>query len=221
MQRRDFVKAILAATATTPAALAQKTEKLPPPVAKAPAPEPWMRGLLGAKQLPMTVLASDTLAEVTPNFFNATQTATLRHLCELFQPAYKGAPGAIDAGAPEFLDFLIGVSPDDRKHLYQSGLDNLEFQAQQRFHKSFASLEASEADQILKPGLMPWMSDHPPTDAFQHFVSVANQEIRMATQNSQVWSDADHAAGRPTPNVDLYWFPVEPDLGHPATVGSR
>ena len=217
MQRRDFVKAILAATATTPAVLAQKTEKLPPPVAKAPAPEPWMRGLLAAKPLPMTVLATDALAETTPQFFNATQTATLRHLSEIFQPPYKGAPGAIQAGAPEFLDFLIGVSPDDRKHMYQSGLDQLESEAQQQFHKPFAALDPSQADQILRPALRPWMSDHPPTDTFQRFVNVANQEIRMATENSQAWNDWNHTAGRPTPNVDLYWYPVEPDLKREAT----
>jgi hypothetical protein len=217
MQRRDFVKAILAATATTPAALAQKTEKLPPPVAKAPAPEPWMRGLLAAKLLPMTPLASDAIAETSPQFFNATQTASLRHLSELFQPGYKGAPGAIEAGVPDFLDFLIGVSPDDRKHMYQSGLDQLESESQKQFHKPFATLEAAEADQILRPAMRTWMSDHPPEDTFLRFVNVAHQEIRMATENSQAWSDWNHAAGRSTPNVDLYWYPVEPDLKREAT----
>ena len=221
MQRRDFVKAILAATATTPAALAQKAEKLPPPVPKAPAPEPWMNGLLAAKPLPMTPLATDAIAETTPQFFSTVQTATLRHLSEILQPSYKGAPGAIDAGVPEFLDFLIGVSPDDRKQMYQSGLDHLESEAQHHFQKPFAALESTQADQILRPALRTWLSDHPPAEAFPRFINLAHTDIRTATENSQAWNDWTHAAGRPTPNVELYWFPVDPDLHRTALNPTR
>jgi hypothetical protein len=221
MQRRDFVKAIVAAAsaATVPAsaALAQQAEKLPPPVPKAPAPEPWMRGLLAAKPLPMTALAADTLAEPDRQFFTAQQTATLRRLCELFEPPYKVSPGAIAAGVPEFLDFLIGASPADRQQMYQSGLDQVDAQAQQHFQKAFAALDAAQADQILRPALRTWVPDHPPAEPFTRFLSLAQVDIREATTNSQAWADAAHSAGRPTPNVDLYWYPVEPDLNRPAS----
>jgi len=30
--------------------------------------------------------------------------------------------------------------------------------------------------------------------------------------NSQAWSDAAHRAGQRPPDVDLYWYPVDPDL---------
>ena len=224
MQRREFVKAIVAASAASvsaPAALAQQAEKLPAPVPKAPAPEPWMRGLLEAKPLPMTPLVADAIARSDARFFSDIQTATLRRVCELFQPAHKGSPGALEAGTPEFLDFLIGASPTDRKDMYRSGLDRLEADAQQCFHKSFADVDAAEADQLIRPWLRTWMSDHPPAEPHARFINLAHVDIREATMNSQAWADAAHAAGRPTPNVDLYWNPVDPDLRNAAPALSQ
>lgn len=212
MQRRDFVKAIVAATVSAKAATAQKPVALPPPVPKAPAPEPWMRGLLETKPLAMTPLVPDAVAQTNAHFFTETQADTLRHLCELLQPAYKTYPGAIEAGAPDFLDFLIGASPADRQEMYQAGLDRLESEAHHRFQKPFAALAESEADQLIRPHLTTWLNDHPPTEPYARFINLAHSEIRTATVNSQAWSDAAHAAGERTPNVDLYWYPVDPDL---------
>ena len=212
MQRRDFVKAIVAATVTAKTVTAQQPVALPPQAPKAPAPEPWMRGLLDIKPLPMTPLVPDAVATTNSHFFSQTQTATLRHLCELLQPAYKSYPGAIEAGAPEFLDFLIGVSPADRQQMYQSGLDQLESEAHQQFHKSFAVLDPTEADRIIRSHLRAWLSDHPPTEPFARFINIAHEEIRTATVNSEAWSEAARAAGERPPNIDLYWYPVDPDL---------
>jgi hypothetical protein len=221
MQRRDFVKAIVVATVAAPGALAQQAEKLPAPAPKAPAPEPWMRGLLEARPLAMTPLVADAIAQSDTRFFNASQTATLRHFCDLIQPAYAGYPGAIAAGAPEFLDFLIGASPRDRREMYQSGLDRLESESQQQFQEPFATLDPAQADQIIRPQLRTWMSDHPPSEPFPRFINLAHVDIRDATVNSQIWSDAAHAAGRPTPNVDLYWYPVDPVLRRDTASTSR
>jgi len=212
MQRRDFVKAIVAATVSAGAATAQKPVALPPQAPKAPAPEPWMRGLLEAKPLPMTPLAPDAVAQTDSHFFSATQTATLRHLAEILQPPYKSYPGAIEAGAPEFLDFLIGVSPVDRQQMYSSGLDRLESDAQRSFQKPFAALDDGQADKLIRPHLKAWLNDHPPAEPYARFINVAQEEIRLATINSAAWSDAAQAAGQRTPNIDLYWYPVEPDL---------
>jgi hypothetical protein len=52
------------------------------------------------------------------------------------------------------------------------------------------------------------MSDHPPSEPYAHFINVAHSDIRTATINSQAWSEAT----KPTPDVGLYWFPVDPDL---------
>src|SRR6185437_10737736 len=118
MRRRDFVKAMVAASVSARSMLGQNapasvTPSTPPPIPPkaaplpAPGPVPWMRGLLDAKPLPMTPLVPDAVAHTQTRFFTRQQFATLRQLCEVLMPPLKGAPGAIDAGTPEFLDFLI------------------------------------------------------------------------------------------------------------------
>src|SRR5437764_12473120 len=68
---------------------------------------------------------ADSAAETLPHFFSTAQFAALRRLSDMLQPALNGAPGALDAKAAEFLDFLIGESPADRQQLYRDGLDAL------------------------------------------------------------------------------------------------
>jgi len=217
MQRRDFVKAMMAATVTARTMLGQQSAtpvapSTPPPVPTAPGPVPWMHGLLELKPLPMTPLIPDAVAETHAHFFNDQQMATLRRLCEVLLPPLKGYPGAIDAGTPEFIDFLIGISPQDRQQMYQSGLDRLDLEAKQHFGMSFVDVQVTQADQLLRPWLKTWMNDHPPTEPFEHFINVAHSDIRTATINSQAWNEAASAAGQHESDVGLYWFPVEPDM---------
>ncbi len=224
MQRRDFVKAMMAASvaakamlgeqataqqAATPAASAAAEAKALPAVA--PAPVPWMHGLMEAKPLPMTPLVPDAVAQTNANFFTDRQFATLQRFSEIMVPAYNGYPGAIEAGTPKFLDFLIGVSPADRQRMYQSGLDRLNAEATGKFSVSFTEVSAEQADQLIRPWLRTWMEDNPPTEPYPHFINVAHTDIREATMNSQAWSDAQHTKGQ-SPRVDLYWYPVDPDL---------
>src|SRR5690348_4328416 len=72
---------------------------------------------------------ADAAAEILPRFFSAQQMAALRKLSDVIMPAMNGAPGALDAKAPEFLDFLIGDSPRDRQELYRAGLEALNAQS--------------------------------------------------------------------------------------------
>lgn len=225
MQRRDFVKAMMAASVSattmlgqqtaapaTPQAAAPVAPSTPPPVAVAPGPVPWMRGLREVKPLPITALVPDAVAQTNAHFFTDRQLATLRQLSEILLPPLNGYPGAIDAGTPEFLDFLIGVSPEDRQQMYQSGLDRLDAEARQRFGVPFAGVQAGQADELLRPWMRTWMNDHPPTEPFARFVNLAHSDIRTATINSEAWSKAESAAGKQDPDVGLYWFPVDPDL---------
>jgi hypothetical protein len=222
MQRRDFFKAIMAASAASavPATLlgqqaaAPATPIAPLPATPAPGPVPWMRGLMEVKPLPMTPLSADAVAQTNAHFFTDRQLAALRRLSEVMMPPSQGYPGATEAGAPEFLDFLIGVSPSDRQQMYQSGLDRLDIEAKKQFGIAFAAANAEQADQLLRPWLRTWMSDHPPTEPYAHFINIAHGDIRAATVNSQAWSDAALKAGVQTPNTDLYWYPIDPDL-HP------
>ena len=164
------------------------------------------------KPLQMTALVPDAVAQTQAHFFNDRQIATLLWLSEFLLPPIKGFPGALDAGTPEFLDFLIGVSPPARQQMYKSGLDRLDAEARQRFGLPFAAVDKEQADQLLRPWLRTWMTDHPPTEPYAEFINVAHSDIRTATINSQAWSEADSAEGRRELNEGLFWFPIDPDI---------
>lgn len=223
MERREFVKAALAASLgvrtmvgqTVPTQVAPSAPPPTPPgaaPAPAPGPVPWMRGLMEVKPLQMTPLVPDAVAQTTPWFFKERQMATLRQLCEVLLPPLQGYPGAIDAGVPEFLDFLLSISPADRQEMYESGLNRLDAEARQRYGVPFAAVDASQADALIRPWLRTWMTDHPPTEPYAKFINVAHSDIRTATINSQAWSEAEVAAGARRPDVGLYWYPVDPDI---------
>ena len=85
MRRRDFVKAMVAASMTVKSMLGQQSAapvapSTPPPVPTAPGPVPWMRGLTEVKPLAMTPLVPDAVAQTNAHFFNDEQMATLRRL---------------------------------------------------------------------------------------------------------------------------------------------
>lgn len=220
MQRRDFIKAMAAASVAAKSMLGQQAHPIapstPPSAPAAPGPVPWMRGLMEVKPLPIAPLVPDSVAQTEAHFFSDQQAATLRRLSEIFMPPHKGHPGALEAGTPEFLDFLIGVSPADRQQMYRSGLDRLESEAKHNFAVSFAQVNAAQADQLIKPWLRTWMTDNPPKEPYAHFINIAHSDIRTATINSQAWSDAAKA-GRESAEVGLYWFPVDPDLRRQST----
>jgi hypothetical protein len=224
MRRRDFVKGILAASATARALAAQQAapaaasaapatqHAMPPAAPVAPGPTPWMRGLLEVKPLEMNTLVPDAVAQTEAHFFNEQQTKTLRRLCEVLMPPLNGHPGALDAGTPEFLDFLVGVSPRDRKEMYQAGLDRLDAEARRKFAVPFAKATDAQADALIRPWLRAWMTDHPPAEPYARFINLAHSDIRTATINSQAWSEEAQTSGRPATGVDLYWYPVDPDM---------
>jgi hypothetical protein len=171
-----------------------------------------MTGLMEVKPLELTTLVPDAVAQTDAHFFNRQQTLTLRRLCEVLMPPLKGFPGALDAGAPEFLDFLIGASPRQRQLTYQSGLDRLEAEAMRKFAAPFAKATNAQADALIRPWLRAWMSDHPPAEPNARFINLAHHDIRTATVNSQAWSDATRAAGGDATGLDLFWYPVDPDV---------
>jgi hypothetical protein len=126
-----------------------------------------------------------------PRFFNAAQFAALRRLSALFLPPLDGNPGAVECGAPEFLDFLIGASLPARQKLYRDGLDALNAGAMKKYKKDFASLDDAQADSLVRPMLAPnpWFYD-PPKDPLVHFATEAHRDIRTATQNSREWANS-------------------------------
>ncbi len=160
--------------------------------------------------------AADLAADpVPPAFFNPQQFAALRKLAGLLQPALKGHPGAVECNVPEFLDYLIGVSPADRQALYKTGLDALNAQAKKQNGKAFADLDAALCDAILKPLVVaiPWNEDLP-KDPVRHFIAQAHRDIRTATVNSREYAAAGATSGRRTfGGTGLYWLPIDPVKG--------
>jgi len=198
MKRRRFIQA-LAATPAAPALLAQAPQA--PSVAKPTPPNP-------GNDPALLYAAPDAAAEPVPHFFTAQQFAALRKLSDLLNPPMNGAPGALEAKAPEFLDFLLSQSAADRQQLYRNGLDGLNAQAKKRFNKLFAEMDVSQAETLLAPLRDPWTYDSP-SDPVAAMLRAAKDDIRRATTNSREWNLASVAGRTRGGGGGLYWLPVD------------
>jgi hypothetical protein len=171
----------------------------------------------GVQNVPkLSLVQPDTAAEITLGFFSPTEFAALSKLAEMLMPPIKNQPGAMEAHAPEFLDFLISRSPAPTQKLYCRGLDGLNASAEKHFHKAFADLDAKQADSIIRPLLVARAWDREePKDAMQHFMTQAHQDLRTATTNSAEWAASSSASGRGRFNSGRrqYWKPIDPRVG--------
>ncbi len=208
MQRREFVRLMVAMGLAPELLLAQQTPNPAPPP---PAPVPWMLGLNSKTPLPETE-AVDAVAEGDLTFFSTGQMATLSRLSDLLVPALGDKPGALQAEAPVFLDFLIGISPDVRKGLYTGGLDWLDSESKKKYGIPFARTEPLQADSLVKPWLRTWMTDHPPAEPHAGFLNIAHADIRTATMNSEVWNKVATRDEKDVQAAGLFWSPIDPDV---------
>ena len=222
MKRRKFVRGLLSVPAVS--AVASQAAQAPPPTAtpqQQPPPTPTAPARQEPRQAPpravpkIDVTSSDLAGEPAPHFFTATQFATLEKLGELLIPPLKNNPGALEAKAPEFLDFLISASPVERQKSYQFGLDQLELLAGRKYHTAFHALSAAQADAILKPLLVArfWPEDLP-ADPLQSFIAQVHEDLRTATMNSREWAAASEKSGRlfsrGSRGSGYYWAPIDP-----------
>jgi len=197
MKRRRFVQA-LAALPAVPLA-AQQAPPAPPAPARGAG-----RGAAAAEDLPKLDIAfPDDAAQGVLRFFTPPQLAALRRLGDLLMPANSTSPGALAAGAPEFLDFLIGDSGADRQQVYRAGLDGLNAQARRQFNKTFAETDNSQADALLSSLRQPWTYADP-ADPVARFLRAAKADLRTATVNSRAASNGRRFAGS-----GLYWYPLD------------
>jgi len=201
MKRRGFVKTLIALPAA-PALAEQQQQTTSPqtPVAQPPAGGRGggTGGRFGQANIPKFELAqTEAVGEPAQRFFTAPQLAALRKLSEVLMPPMRGMPGALECGAPEFLDFLIGASPADRQATWRTGLDTLNARAKKQHNKAFADLDAAQADAVIRPLLapVPWAYDLP-KDPAMRFIAEAHRDIRTATQNSREYAAAGAASGR-------------------------
>lgn len=152
--------------------------------------------------------APDAVSEPRARLFSPVQAAALGRLAELMVPSGGERPGAVDAGAPAFLDFLLSESNAVRQRLYRDGLDKLNSEAARLYAKPFASLSAAEAKPILAPLEAKW-SYHPPADSFARFLREVKEDLLQATINSRQYAVAMSRRSRSAAGMGAYWLPLD------------
>jgi hypothetical protein len=155
----------------------------------------------------LTANTPDSVANGVLRFFDPAGFSALRRLGEILVPARQNLPGALEAEAAEFLDFLIGQSPADRQTLYRDGAARLNREAGSKYGKPFAELSAADADPILAPLREAWTYQEP-ADPFARFLRAAKADFIQATVNSRQWAAAS-SGRRGASGLNTYWFPIE------------
>lgn len=176
--------------------------------AAAALPVPALAQVQTADNAELTTVSVAAAGMPVPRFFSSDQYKALERLADILMPGYNDRPGAKEAGAPEFLDFLISDSPAGRQQLYKAGLDRLNAEAKRAHGKTFAALESDEAHPILKPIAVPWTYTGP-ADPFARFLLAAKEDLMRATVNSREYSAAASRNSRSSAGTGYYWFPIE------------
>jgi len=83
-----------------------------------------------------------------PKYFSADQYKTLKLLCETILPADADSGGAIEAGAPEFIDLLTSESPDYQLTL-GGGMMWLDNTCLDHYSATFRNCTAAQQKEIL------------------------------------------------------------------------
>jgi hypothetical protein len=201
MKRRTVLRSLL----SVPAAAALPSVTVP----VAAHTQESRSGAPANRETPATpTTGADAAAEAILKTFNQAQFAALHKLGDILMPAAQDFPGASQAGAAEFLDFLIGASPADRVKLYRDGLDRLNAEAQRSYRKPFGEITGEQADPILAPLRAPW-TYRGPTDPFAQFLQAAKDDLMTATVNSREYIAVVSGRRRSAGGVGQYWYPIE------------
>lgn len=84
----------------------------------------------------------------TPKFFNAHQYKTLQTLCESIVPADADSGGAIEAGAPEFIDLLTSEN-DEYQEKLGGGITWLDATCTSRYGKVYLDCTPDQQKEML------------------------------------------------------------------------
>jgi len=110
--------------------------------------------LLAAGLSPAQVARAATAARAalgdgfTPAFFTAHEYATVRMLAELVIPRDGRSGGALDAGVPEFMDFILAENSGLQTPI-RGGLAWLDTEAGERFGAEFVAVQDAQRRAIL------------------------------------------------------------------------
>lgn len=83
-----------------------------------------------------------------PQLFNPHEWATLRRLCDAIFPADDHSKGALDAGAPEFIDLLASHNKE-LADLYTGGLAWMDHASLQRYASTFVEAKPEQQTALL------------------------------------------------------------------------
>jgi hypothetical protein len=204
MKRRSLLKSFAAAGALTPLAPAQlaSAQTPPPPRQETQAPT------AAADTLKIELAPPRSAGQPVTGFFSSAQFAALRKLSEIVVPSFNDRPGAVEAGAAEFLDFYVSKRSAAVQDLYRTGLDRLNAEAERAHHKAFGELTTEQAAPILKPMAAEWTYGGP-QEPFARFLVTAKEDLLRATTNSREYATALAATSRSSGGIGYYWFPIE------------
>jgi gluconate 2-dehydrogenase gamma chain len=102
----------------------------------------YVHGLVAAEK------ADARTGAYTPKFFPPQQYKTLQLLCETIFPADADSGGAVEAGAPEFIDLLTSENSDYQLKL-GGGLMWLDATCIDRFGKGYLDCNSQQQKEIL------------------------------------------------------------------------
>ena len=151
---------------------------------------------------------ADSFADGVLQTFTAGQFAALHKLGSLIVPSSPETPGADEANAAAFLDFLIGQSSQARLELYRNGLNAIDTQSHHLYKKSFAGLTGAEAAPILSPLRQPW-TYREPTELLPRFLLAAKEDLIRATTTSREYIAVVSKRRRNAGGSGQYWLPIE------------
>jgi gluconate 2-dehydrogenase gamma chain len=84
----------------------------------------------------------------TPKFFQARQYKTLQALCQTIIPSDADSGGAMEAGAPEFIDLLTSENPKYQLKL-GGGIMWLEAECSDRYGKTYLDCAPEQQKEVL------------------------------------------------------------------------
>ena len=101
----------------------------------------WLHGAIQAER-------ADKAGGYAPKFFSPHQYSTLQLLCETIFPADADSGGAIEAGAPEFIDLLTSENQEYQVKL-GGGLMWLDATCEERYGNAFLQCTQQQQKEIL------------------------------------------------------------------------
>ncbi len=138
--------------------------------------------LYSDQELAVLPTPAELAADSRPRFFAPADFKTFSQLGHLLIPPYDGRPGALDAKAPDFLDFLLSRSPAPVQQQYRLGL---------------AQFAARGLDGAFSR-----------TDDYAKFLTTAKLAFYRATINSREYAAAMAERSRSAAGLGNYWLPL-------------